>query len=236
MVEKVAGKKIEKKDDARELIIQANELMVSGKFERALPILDKALKLKPDREDLWLTKADALSSIGRHREAIECCDQALKIKPDYDDAHYHKGFALCALGKYEESLPCFDEALRIDPGFSNALAYKGIALTHLRRDDEAISFYKQALEKDPDNVLMLANLGSLLSSQPEHLIDALPYLKRALDLQPNNPGLLIIIVQALDKIGRFDESEMLLNRLARLIEKEDGQSKKDSSGLPPISQ
>jgi putative nucleotidyltransferase with HDIG domain len=53
------------------------------RLQEALDAYNKAIELKPDDAEAWLSKAIALDELGRHLEAIEAFLKAIELNPDY---------------------------------------------------------------------------------------------------------------------------------------------------------
>ncbi|EAM51615.1 TPR repeat:TPR repeat [Crocosphaera watsonii WH 8501] len=51
-------------------------------YEQAIASFDKALQLKPDKDQPWYNRGVALFNLGRWDEAIASYDKALQLKPD----------------------------------------------------------------------------------------------------------------------------------------------------------
>ncbi|MGK7960935.1 tetratricopeptide repeat protein, partial [Crocosphaera sp.] len=74
-----------------------------AEYEAAIASYDKALEFKPDYDQAWNNRGNALYNLGRLEEAIASYDKALEIKPDYHEAWNNRGNALADLGRLEEA-------------------------------------------------------------------------------------------------------------------------------------
>jgi tetratricopeptide (TPR) repeat protein len=154
-----------------------------------------------DDEALWrravdVTTANArahnnlgavLGKFGRHREAIAEFQAALAVDPYYADAHYHLGVALAKTGRPAEALGELRRAVELDPGEPRAHEELGLLLAKRGGPDEqeeAERHFRTALQSDPDNAVVCFNLGLLLARQGREE-EALPWLREAVRLQPN---------------------------------------------------
>ena len=95
------------------------------------------------------------------------------------------GWSYFNKGDADTALKRFNQALILDPNF--APAYFGIAYVYSVQNklDLAIQNYRKSIEKDPTFSHSYSNLGLALlySGNPK---DALPMLKKALDIAPQN--------------------------------------------------
>ncbi|MDJ0798513.1 MAG: tetratricopeptide repeat protein [Calothrix sp. MO_167.B12] len=116
----------------------------------AIASYDKAVAIKPDFQDAWNNRGNALGNLGRYEQAIASYDKAFAIKPDFQDAWYNRGIALENLGRYEQAVASYDKAVAIKPDFQDAWNNRGIALFNLGRNEQAISSYDKAVAIKPD--------------------------------------------------------------------------------------
>src|SRR5450830_2153223 len=100
-------------------------LYTLGRYEEAIPCLDKALELDPRYSNAWTNKGSSLDNLGHHEEAILCYDKALELDPSDAAAWYNKGTSLHRLGSYEEAICCYEKAIEFDPRFAAAWNSKG---------------------------------------------------------------------------------------------------------------
>ncbi|TBR61750.1 hypothetical protein B4U84_13550, partial [Westiellopsis prolifica IICB1] len=99
-----------------------------GRYEEAIASYDKAVEIKPDKDEAWYNRGIALGHLGRNEEAIASYDQAIKIKPDFHEALYGRGVVLCDyLQRYEEAIVSFQRVIKIKPDEHNAWIGRGIA-------------------------------------------------------------------------------------------------------------
>ncbi len=109
--------------------MQAQLLYETGHYEEAIASYDQALKLKPDDDEAWNNRGNALAKLQRYEEAIASFDQALKHKPDDHYAWDNRGYALRQSERYEEAIANFDQALKYKPDDHYAWYSRGSALT-----------------------------------------------------------------------------------------------------------
>lgn len=148
-----------------ELNNRANAFNRLGRYEDAIELCDKAIKIDPRYSLVWLNKGNALDGIKKYKEAIECYDKALEIDPKNLAALNNKGTTLNNNFKmYKEAIELFDKILEIDPKNVLALNNKsntlynwgddiynsGVALAELAKtkdSKEKEELLKQSIEK-----------------------------------------------------------------------------------------
>ena len=85
----------------------------------------------------------------------------------------------------EEALPHCQEAVRLQPNMAALHHNLGNALRQLERYVEARASYLEAMRIDPDLAKAHAHLGLTLMREGQNN-DALPWLKRAIELDPTD--------------------------------------------------
>jgi tetratricopeptide (TPR) repeat protein len=79
-------------------LIQADYLMMIGKTDDALALLETALRQHPKSALLWLTRANGLSRIGQPARALEVLDQAATAIGDHTDLLVARAAIMSAQG------------------------------------------------------------------------------------------------------------------------------------------
>ena len=137
----------------------------AGKYEEAISLYKRALKIKPDYADAYNNLGNLQRKLGQLDEAITSCEQALKIKPDYAEAHHNLGNAQLDLNQLDAAVSSYNRALKIKPDFAEAHNNLGNAQMNLNRLEAAIESYEQALQIKPDYAEAYSNLGNALAQQ-----------------------------------------------------------------------
>ncbi|RAM48949.1 MAG: protein kinase [Hapalosiphonaceae cyanobacterium JJU2] len=138
--------------NATELYKKANILYELQRYQDALSVYEKAVKIRPEYAEAWNGQASTLSKLREYKAALTAYDRAIQIEPDYLEAWIGRGFVLKDLRRYQEAIASFDKALQLENNSPLVWNAKGEALNSLKRYDEAISAYEQAinLKKDDD--------------------------------------------------------------------------------------
>jgi tetratricopeptide (TPR) repeat protein len=83
-----------------------------------------------------------------------------------------------------------------------------------KRFSDAESTFKQLIERDPQNAPALNYLGYMLAERGERLDESVDYVKKALDLEPDNGSYLDSLGWAYFKADKLDLAEGNLKRAA----------------------
>jgi tetratricopeptide (TPR) repeat protein len=182
------------------------------KSEEALQAFDKALQLDNTSVAAWAGKASALNRLGRNNESLQAYDAALALAPDYIRALVGKAIALSSLNQTNQSLQTFDFAIELDPTYSMAHNGKAWELYKLGRYNDSSDNADKALH------YLYQELGSVLDTKAMALAgmkrykEALDYLNRSLELDPNMSEIWIHKGNVLEALGRKGEAEQAYSK------------------------
>lgn len=117
-------------------------------------------------------------------EASSCYTELLKYVPDNHVIHHNLGLSYIGQGHCETALQCFE--LPLKQGYNDSYLSRGSALRSLGRYEEALADFFKLTLIDPTSGDALSNVGNTLREfgMP---VSALPFLNKAIELQPNNP-------------------------------------------------
>lgn len=116
--------------------------------------------------------------------------------PSGDQSLQHlldEGAILAQQGKYDEAITQYREALKRDP--KNHVAYNLLGMAYRfkfnqlgaeKYREKEIESFEKAIQYEPDFWVAYKNLAATLYYSGKKN-DAVPYLKKALELQPNDP-------------------------------------------------
>ena len=176
-----------------------------AQLDRALALLDRALRFKADYVEALVERGNVLQLLNRHDEALASYESASRLRPDDVEAIYNRALALVALGRHAEALQSFDRVLTIEPRHVRALNNRGGALHVLNRLDEALSSYDQALALEPRFAEALANRGVVLTALNRHS-EALESFDKALLITPNDADALYYRGFVLGELNRCEDA------------------------------
>lgn len=175
------------------------------RYEEALAMCDKALRLKPDYREAHVNRGLALLSLQRREEAVAAFGAALALNGDFAPALKYRGDTLSELGRFDEAIADFDRLLALTPGDVSTLNNRGLALIELKRIDEALASFDRALALAPDLPEIVNSRGTALRAmgRPE---EALTCFTRAALLNPGYAEAVANRGLALQDVARFDEA------------------------------
>ncbi|HXE72724.1 MAG TPA: tetratricopeptide repeat protein [Candidatus Nitrosotenuis sp.] len=103
------------------------KLAHAGKFQEALPFLDKAVKARPGDEKPYRYRGWCLLMVGRPEQAVPDFQKAIKLVPRNPDALFNLGEAYRMLGKHAFAEAQYDRTLEIEGNYTEAWFGRAVA-------------------------------------------------------------------------------------------------------------
>ncbi len=159
--------------------------------------------------DAQLRIADMLGISGRTDEAITHLDAMLKGSQSGGSLvriYITKGELLRGARRYEQAMAVFNTALDIVPGNSDLLYARALVAEKLGRLDLLESDIKTILKTEPDNAHALNALGFTLADQTDRYEEAYTYIKRAIEIMPDDAAIIDSLGWVYFRMGEFDKA------------------------------
>ncbi len=141
-----------------------------GKYKKALPHFDNALKLNPETEDLpyiFSYQGNCLSKLERYDDAITALEQGCKEDDERPDLYNLLGVCYFKKQMYEKAISCFTRAVDLNPASAMDYANLGVNYAKLEQNKEAIQFFTLALTLDPNLDFAKDYLDKLMSNKQQ---------------------------------------------------------------------
>jgi len=165
--------------------------------------------------DARLRIADMLGISGRTEEAIEHLDAMLKGSQSDGSLvriYISKGELLRSARRYEQALEVFNTALGIVPGNSDLLYSRALVAEKLGRIDLLEADIRTILKTEPDNAHALNALGFTLADQTDRYQEAYGYIKRAIEIMPDDAAIIDSWGWVHYRLGEYDKAIGLLRK------------------------
>ena len=189
-------------------------------FEQARGFFVRALALDSGNVDamVGLGRIDALEAAaylvedrGPHLAAAEAIlTKALSLAPNNAWAHVWMGVVLNATKRAAEAIVEFDRAITLDPNLAQAYGEKCDGLIHTGRAEDVETQVNQALRLSPrDSTAFIWEF--LAGAAKIHLgadAEAVTWLRRSIDANPNLPTSRFFLAAALANEGMIDEARL----------------------------
>jgi serine/threonine protein kinase/tetratricopeptide (TPR) repeat protein len=175
------------------------------RFDEAIEAWEQVGKIAPDTGFLEARFARTLCNAGRIDRALEVSERATKHAPDDEEVWCARSEALRAARRFPEAEVAARRALEIAPKDDDAMRDLASILIHAGHPDEAERTIRQALLLHPSNPLTHKVAAQLRLTQ-ERFAEALAEIDAALQVAKDDSDMLEMRGQALQGLGRWEES------------------------------
>lgn len=118
---------------ARAIHLLAYMLAGRGEFDRALPLLEQTVTLRPQDAGAWYNLGFARDRDNDPARAVDAFREAARLSPKLDQAWYGLGRCHATLGQLDDAIKAFEEAARLEP--MKGYAWYELGLVHHRRQE-----------------------------------------------------------------------------------------------------
>ena len=171
---------------------------------------DRLRLVAPDSGRMHQLTAQHLVNRGDLTGAIREYESALKADPRLRGIHYELGEAFVQQSPSPESLQYaereFHAALNENPSDANAEAQLGLIELSRSNPQGAITDFKRAFALDAENALAEQGMGKALVHL-DRVPEALPYLEKAVQVNPENTDLHYQLALVYRKLGRKSDAD-----------------------------
>ena len=157
--------------------------------EKAITNFNKALKIKPNDQEILNNLGASYKHIGDKNKALEVFQEALKIKEDDFNSLLNLANAFKDLGNVESSIDYYLKAKEVNPKNSSVFYNVGVLFQDQGYIDYAIENFNRSITLNPNFVQSYINLAECYKTKGE-ISKSFGVYSKALELEPNNYVLL----------------------------------------------
>ncbi|MBN9686004.1 MULTISPECIES: tetratricopeptide repeat protein [unclassified Corallococcus] len=208
--------KLDPKDQAEGLYLQANSEYLKGNFDAALKSFDEMKALTPGDPRLPAARGEVLLSMSRLEEAEKEFEAALRLDAKRSTNWSRLGFIQAQLGKKDEARQSLQKALALHPKDFNALEQLGELAEERGDHDEAVRDFTQAAEAAPDasKADLLVRAVDVLTKQGRQ-DEVLGLLRKVTGQGVRTPEVLTALGDAEVRAGRLPEAAAVYEEAAK---------------------
>lgn len=186
-----------------------------GKFQEAIPLFRKTIKLQPDAIIAHCGLGAALQGQGLLSEAEQAFQDALRLQPNSPDILLELGKTQIRLKKFSDAEQHLKRVLTLNPGSDSA--HFSLGEIHRFRGEwqEAVDCYERALELNPKHPGIHFHLGHTLNVLARYE-QAEPQFREALRIAPEFLPAYTGLGQALAGMGRAVEARSAYHNALRI--------------------
>lgn len=194
----------------QEALVALSGLLIGhGAAAEARDLLLRCCGINPGRAEAWDTLGLALLATKEESLALTAFIEAQRLAPQSLDYALHGIEAACLAEESDPELARLDLAVRQDPLNAVLQTARGVLLVRLGQRDAAIDALEVASALAPQAPQPTAFLGGVLA-HTNRLREAEAALRRAADLDPDNPRLLNDRAAVLMRLHRHPQARALL--------------------------
>lgn len=190
--------------DIEALLLLGLALGAQGEIERAVLLLTKVARERPNHAHPCYDLADLLRRRERVPEAIAQFRAARDLEPRDARLAYAEAEFLVEVGKPAEAVDTLEAALRLAPAFPSARRLWAVALAETGRMEQALGYFRRAVAAEPQSLEARTNLAVALVNSGQFEAGLAAY-NDALFLAPDDAMLHVQRAMALLKSGRLAE-------------------------------
>ena len=210
----------------------------SGEFEEAIAHLRKAIEIRPKAPAIREKIGHALVELGRYDEAIEELEEEIRILPQSLTAHFLLGQAYLKQKAYKKAQSHYEKALELSPKYVNACYGLAQVFVRLKQPDKAKEYqakFRTFRAEENQSVYEDREMGALADLPSARASAALAFLnaeklyrarqdlrrselllKRAVELDSNNPKCFERLGSLYNMTNRLPEALRQLERMSRI--------------------
>ena len=193
-------------------LIEAN--LAAKKYNAAADAAKAAVAQNPDDLRLLRLQAQALRHTGKGDQGLTMLENAVKAHGDDPVAYISLAQAYADAEKGAQAVKVLQDAQAKFPGNDQIAFELGTVYDKQKKFPEAEAAFRSVLSRDPENASALNYLGYMLAERGERLDESVDYVKKALELEPDNGSYLDSLGWAYFKADKLDLAENNLRRAA----------------------
>ena len=170
--------------DHAPLVNKAEALLSKSKVAEAIPLIQEAIRQKPNEANYYDRLGFAFQTIGDIATAKIHHAKAIEFDPADPWYRYNLGVALAYLGDFTGAAAAHRKAIELNPNFAEAYNNLGSNLHRLKDYPGAIAAYRKSIELNDKNPYAFNNLALSLV-EVDRDTEALPAYQRAIELKPD---------------------------------------------------
>lgn len=176
---------LEKDPGNVELLTALGNLYYSQKmYPDAIALLKRILAIEPDNRDALANLALSYDSMGQTEAAFKAYQAAIAANPTDKDLIFLLGVHYYKQTKFTKAIELFQRVLELDPNDFESVSNIGNAYLSL-----AETFRKKLKNSSHSESTTMEEIKTLRANALANYRQAIPYLKKAVELQPQHPSL-----------------------------------------------
>ncbi|MCF7836419.1 tetratricopeptide repeat protein [Candidatus Gracilibacteria bacterium] len=172
-------------DKIDELLDQADDLKLGGKYREAIEICEEILAEDPGCVEALEEIGDNFISLNQLKKAEKALRKAVELDSKSANATYLLGFLFSCQRDWENSIEFLEKADDLKSNHSEILRCLGWSVAMAGDRGKGIILLERAKALAPDDTFVLTDLGVCYLNE-KNIQKALPIFRRVLEIDPDN--------------------------------------------------
>ncbi|MBN2526444.1 MAG: zinc-ribbon domain-containing protein [Deltaproteobacteria bacterium] len=155
-------------------------------YASAIVNLNEALEIEPDNPIVHFKMAQMYRKMEELQDAQNALDEVFRIDPNFPGLSVEQGYVLELSGKIDDALKRYEDALKRNPDDLSAKTRVAAASIYQNNLDRAKELLVDVLNENPESPDGNFYMGEVFRLE-DSSADAIPYLKKATELDTANP-------------------------------------------------
>ncbi|PJZ78032.1 tetratricopeptide repeat protein [Leptospira neocaledonica] len=197
--------------DIKRKFNEALKLEKEGKISQAAKVYSEILGMNPKFQKAYLNLGALYSRTGDSEKAIKTYQKALELGKT-TELYYNLGVELYRLGSLDAAVKALKSSLELNKKYLNSHLLLAYCYKQLDRPDKSELYLKNAIKLDPKNKTAYAALATIYFDT-EKWEQALAAANVAIQINPNDPRMEILMTEIHVKLGNYKQSFETLKKV-----------------------
>ena len=202
----------EQRQQAVSLYVDAMMLNEINDYASALRKLELATELDSEFAVAFSLKGDLYQAQQEYEKSADAYERAATLDPWSLKDFFNLGKVSQILKQFVRAANAYVAASKLDPKHYEAHVGAAQCFFEMKDFEQSHQYALEAKAIDPNQAAPELLLGDIFEEQKEHL-EAIDAYRRALELQGNQPKVMVSLARAYLRTGRFSSAKELLNEV-----------------------
>lgn len=140
---------------------QAQDLVESGRYKEAIPILQSLVEMDPKNYLIWFILGRTYEMSGARIQSIECLLKSGKLNKKFYDTYLYLAQIYANDQDVKNTEKYVNKALKVDPNLAAAWALLGVAHQNIGNNQKALDYFLKANKLDPTDEQIRGSLSMI---------------------------------------------------------------------------